>query len=162
MLPARATSEVNIARPLRGTSNTVSHRALPSLTLSTRRVHCFNLQFDELATGKENRPPRGMAPAGKNNTPGRRRRTDNHNQFFDVGKVGRKTGITLKDTGIRDEHGLEPVSGIFSSPAQNGDRTLTSEGMDVEEGAFPLECVRDQTCTNIMCAQAMLPLSQRP
>lgn len=29
----------------------------------------------------------------------------------------RKTGITLKDTGIRDDHGLEPVSGIFSSPA---------------------------------------------
>lgn len=28
----------------------------------------------------------------------------------------RKTGITLKDSGVRDEHGLEPIDGIFSSP----------------------------------------------
>ncbi|SMR47221.1 unnamed protein product [Zymoseptoria tritici ST99CH_3D1] len=80
-----------------------------------------------------------MAPPAKNATPGRRRRADN--QYFDVGKVGRKTGITLQDTGIRDEHGLEPVSGIFSSPGEpsrhNGDRTLTSEGMDLQEGSTP-------------------------
>lgn len=31
----------------------------------------------------------------------------------------RKTGITLKDTGIRDEHGLEPIDGIFSSPEKS-------------------------------------------
>lgn len=30
--------------------------------------------------------------------------------------VTRKTGITLKDSGVRDEHGLEPIDGIFSSP----------------------------------------------
>ncbi|CZT23869.1 uncharacterized protein RCC_09584 [Ramularia collo-cygni] len=79
-----------------------------------------------------------MAPAAKSTTPGRRKKTDN--QYFDVGKVGRKTGITLKDTGIRDEHGLEPVSGIFSSPTspdQNGGRTLTSEGMDLEDDSAP-------------------------
>lgn len=30
----------------------------------------------------------------------------------------RKTGLTLPDTGIRDEHGLEPIDGLFSSPAK--------------------------------------------
>jgi len=52
----------------------------------------------------------------------------------------RKTGITLKDTGIRDEHGLEPIDGIFSSPEkspakQNGNAhhsTITDEeDMDI-------------------------------
>ncbi|GIZ46619.1 hypothetical protein CKM354_000973900 [Cercospora kikuchii] len=80
-----------------------------------------------------------MAPAAKNGTPGRRKKTGQ--QYFDVGKVGRRTGITLQDTGLRDEHGLEPVSGIFSSPTspeQNGSRTiLTSEGMDVEDSSAP-------------------------
>lgn len=45
----------------------------------------------------------------------------------------RKTGITLEDKGIRDEHGLEPVSHIFSSPPaspqRDGDRTLSSSDM---------------------------------
>ncbi|KAM3423212.1 hypothetical protein BST61_g662 [Cercospora zeina] len=79
-----------------------------------------------------------MAPAANNATPGRRKKTGQ--QYFDVGKVGRKTGITLQDTGIRDEHGLEPVSGIFSSPTSaehNGSRTLTSEGMDVQDSSAP-------------------------
>ncbi|KXT07101.1 hypothetical protein AC578_2388 [Pseudocercospora eumusae] len=77
-----------------------------------------------------------MAPAAKSTTPGRRKKSDQ--QYFDVGKVGRKTGITLKDTGIRDEHGLEPVSGIFSSPAEdNGGKTLTSDSMDMQEGSAP-------------------------
>lgn len=59
----------------------------------------------------------------------------------------RKTGITLKDTGVRDEHGMEPIDGIFSSPEkspeqsppkrsnarQQADRTLTSSDMDVQQ-----------------------------
>lgn len=72
-----------------------------------------------------------MAPAAKNSTPGRRKRTDN--QYFEPGKRGRKTGLELKDLGERDEHGLEPISGIFSSPhEQDGDKTLTSEDMDMQ------------------------------
>ncbi len=31
----------------------------------------------------------------------------------------RKTGAVLKDTGVRDEHGLEPIDGIFSSPEKS-------------------------------------------
>ncbi|KAL9081381.1 MAG: hypothetical protein Q9157_000100 [Trypethelium eluteriae] len=41
------------------------------------------------------------------------------NIYFDVGKQGRKTGITLKDNGIRDADGLEPIDGIFSSPEKS-------------------------------------------
>lgn len=113
----------------------------PLRTFTSRPFRAFTpINVPTLAIGKENRPPRGMVPAAKpkknatSTTPGRRQRTDN--QYFDVGKVGRKTGITLKDTGIRDEHGLEPVSGIFSSPVQDGDETLTSEGMDVEDSTY--------------------------
>lgn len=82
-----------------------------------------------------------MAPSSEKNnagTPGRRKKSDN--QYFDIGKVGRKTGITLKDTGIRDEHGLEPVSGIFSSPNDTdilGNKTLTDEGMDLDDTSAP-------------------------
>lgn len=57
----------------------------------------------------------------------------------------RKTGITLKDTGIRDEHGMEPLEGVFSSPEKSPakrssssrrDATITtSEEMDIDESA---------------------------
>lgn len=76
-----------------------------------------------------------MAPAAKNSTPGRRKRTDN--QYFEPGKRGRKTGLELRDLGERDEHGLEPISGIFSSPHdQYGDKTLTSEDMDMQNSVY--------------------------
>nr|OQO31257.1 hypothetical protein B0A51_01008 [Rachicladosporium sp. CCFEE 5018] len=73
-------------------------------------------------------------------TPGRKGRTGN--QYFDVGKVGRKTGITLKDTGLRDEHGMEPMAGIFSSPVKSPQRSpqakgyvvISSEGMQESSG----------------------------
>lgn len=35
----------------------------------------------------------------------------------------RKTGITVKDTGARDEDGLELVDGLFSSPEKSSRRT---------------------------------------
>ena len=31
--------------------------------------------------------------------------------------TGRRTGVELKDTGVRDEHGIEPIPS-FSSPAK--------------------------------------------
>ncbi|QIX02463.1 hypothetical protein AMS68_007980 [Peltaster fructicola] len=79
-----------------------------------------------------------QTPAG---TPGRRANITG-NQYFDIGRVGRKTGITLEDTGVRDEHGLEPMSEIFSnfgsSPASEDDGSAEMEGLnstmpDVEE-----------------------------
>ncbi|KAF1970179.1 hypothetical protein BU23DRAFT_557070 [Bimuria novae-zelandiae CBS 107.79] len=59
-----------------------------------------------------------MAPAKKRET--------RENQFYDVGVQGRKTGITLEDRGVRDEHGLEPISGIFSSPEKSPPKRTSS------------------------------------
>lgn len=58
--------------------------------------------------------------------------------------IFRKTGITLPDTGIRDENGLEPMDHLFSSPQKgsasksstklNGaNATLSSDEMDEGE-----------------------------
>ena len=53
-----------------------------------------------------------------------------------------KTGITLPDMGTRDEHGLEPMEHIFSSPVKDtideGYGTVGSSGMDVQESELPL------------------------
>lgn len=114
-----------------------------------QRDHSFGHSRDarritgKLEVDKENWPPRGMPPslsakkqanmngAAGQHTPGRRGRTGN--QYFDVGKVGRKTGITLKDTGERDEYGMEPMAGIFSSPVKESDGAGSSEAMAVQE-----------------------------
>ncbi|OCK74530.1 hypothetical protein K432DRAFT_386757 [Lepidopterella palustris CBS 459.81] len=82
-----------------------------------------------------------MAPV---NTPGRKKRENN---FFDIGVQGRKTGITLQDNGIRDENGIEPLDGIFSSPEKSppkrsssrktGGTVTSSESMDVQESSMP-------------------------
>ncbi|KAF2085795.1 hypothetical protein K490DRAFT_58421 [Saccharata proteae CBS 121410] len=80
-----------------------------------------------------------MAPA---DDAGKKKR---ENQYFDVGVQGRKTGVTLEDRGVRDEHGMELIDGIFSSPekspakrtARSDDRTLTSSDMDVQQSSMP-------------------------
>ncbi|KAI9716544.1 MAG: hypothetical protein M1812_005275 [Candelaria pacifica] len=81
-----------------------------------------------------------MAPA---DTPRRKNRESN---YLNIGVQGRKTGITLKDTGIRDEHGLEVIDGIFSSPEKpspkkrgiTNNTTLTSEeDMDIGLSTIP-------------------------
>ncbi|KAK3321228.1 kinetochore CENP-C fungal-like protein [Cercophora scortea] len=56
--------------------------------------------------------------------PSQQRRTIAQNEhIYEFGVAGRKTGITLKDSGIRDEHGMEPLDALFSSPhkANGGD-----------------------------------------
>ncbi|KAJ5643101.1 uncharacterized protein N7484_005608 [Penicillium longicatenatum] len=64
-----------------------------------------------------------------------------------VGTQGRRTGITLKE-GKRDEHGMEEVDGLFSSPEKSpaevdgfDDRDLEdsmgSDGMSMDEGNAP-------------------------
>lgn len=61
-----------------------------------------------------------------------------------MGKYFRRTGITLKQ-GKRDEHGMEEVTGLFSSPEKSpakangfdldsGDDSIGSEGMSLDEG----------------------------
>ncbi|KHN97367.1 RmlC-like jelly roll fold protein [Metarhizium album ARSEF 1941] len=56
--------------------------------------------------------------------------------FHQLGKQGRKTGITLQDRGERDEHGMQPIDSIFSpheaKPAFAGDDASDgSEGADM-------------------------------
>lgn len=56
----------------------------------------------------------------------------------------RKTGVSLKDTGVRDEHGMQPLDDVFSSPdkdSQNGvddeydgeENESEEEPMDIDE-----------------------------
>lgn len=51
----------------------------------------------------------------------------------------RRTGITLKE-GRRDEHGMEELDGVFSSPEKSpvrftgNDTMMGSEGMSIDEG----------------------------
>ncbi|KAK0625977.1 kinetochore CENP-C fungal-like protein [Immersiella caudata] len=61
--------------------------------------------------------------------------------IYELGVAGRKTGITLPDSGIRDEHGMEPLGGLFSpdKTAQmdedgeegESDENDTGEAMDI-------------------------------
>ncbi|KAI9774969.1 MAG: hypothetical protein M1840_000185 [Geoglossum simile] len=60
-----------------------------------------------------------MAPADASKKRGREA------NFLDLGVVGRRTGVTLKDTGIRDDDGLEPMEGIFSSPEKSPEKPPT-------------------------------------
>ncbi|KAM0330713.1 hypothetical protein ACHAQA_003665 [Verticillium albo-atrum] len=76
-----------------------------------------------------------MAPARSN----ARRTTAQADDYREFGQVGRKTGIGLPDTGERDEHGLAPVEGMFSSPEKNAG-TPSDDGeqdMDLESEAGP-------------------------
>ncbi|MCJ1288102.1 hypothetical protein MMC26_007457 [Xylographa opegraphella] len=82
-----------------------------------------------------------MAPSSR--TP---RANKREADYSNIGVAGRKTGITLKDTGIRDEHGLEPIDGIFSSPEKspvkhNGpgheSTIVEEEDMDIGESTVP-------------------------
>lgn len=78
------------------------------------------------------------------------RRRAHHDRML-IPDTIRRTGITLKDTGIRDEYGLEPVSGIFSSPVaepspqrntENGNTTLGSDDMVLAESIVtPYTCI---------------------
>ncbi|KAL2018764.1 hypothetical protein VTK56DRAFT_392 [Thermocarpiscus australiensis] len=39
--------------------------------------------------------------------------------IYELGVVGRKTGVTVPDSGVRDEHGMEPIENLFSSPGKS-------------------------------------------
>lgn len=60
----------------------------------------------------------------------------------------RKTGITLEER-ARDEHGIEAISGIFSSPEKSppkrGSTMTGSESMDIQESACDLPTILAHT-----------------
>ncbi|KAL6881442.1 Mif2/CENP-C like domain-containing protein [Trichoderma novae-zelandiae] len=59
--------------------------------------------------------------------------------LHELGVRGRKTGAFLKDTGERDEHGMQPLDAIFSSPrsAVTREEESGSEDMDITSSAGP-------------------------
>ena len=44
-----------------------------------------------------------------------------------------KTGVTLKDTGRRDEHGMEPLDSLFSSPEKTNTKGKAAEYEEEDE-----------------------------
>ena len=51
--------------------------------------------------------------------------------------VASKTGITLPDHGLRDEHGFEPMSGIFDSPVKSPAQHPSSDDMHIQHSSAP-------------------------
>ncbi|KAI8161247.1 Inner kinetochore subunit cnp3 [Colletotrichum sp. SAR 10_70] len=71
-----------------------------------------------------------------------RRRETSTGDFHELGVKGRKTGIELPDTGVRDEHGMQPIDGLFSSPEKDNGSPDESTGeqdmeLDSDTGAGP-------------------------
>ncbi|KAK8086886.1 cupin [Apiospora phragmitis] len=58
----------------------------------------------------------------------RNQSSQNEGQIFELGVRGRKTGVTLVDTGERDEYGMEPVDNLFSSPDKGDGPAKRSNG----------------------------------
>ncbi|KDN62212.1 putative cupin domain-containing protein [Colletotrichum sublineola] len=78
-----------------------------------------------------------MAPPRQSNV---RRRETSTGDFHELGVKGRKTGIELPDTGIRDEHGMQPIDGLFSSPEKDNrspDDDMTRGEQDMELDSEP-------------------------
>lgn len=66
----------------------------------------------------------------------------------------RRTGITLKE-GKRDEHGMEDIEGMWSSPenspTEKNDASIGSDGMSMDEGMCPLPFV----AMKLMCCHSI-------
>ncbi|VBB83611.1 Putative Centromere protein [Podospora comata] len=69
------------------------------------------------------------------------RRTTTHQaeHIYELGVVGRKTGVMLPDSGVRDEHGMEPIENLFSSPKKPDDEDEEEDSDDGDSGEAPME-----------------------
>ncbi|KAG7285594.1 hypothetical protein NEMBOFW57_010223 [Staphylotrichum longicolle] len=66
--------------------------------------------------------------------------------IYELGVVGRKTGVTVPDTGVRDEHGMEPIENLFSSPGKSDPDDGEAEASDdFESGDEPMEITATKT-----------------
>ncbi|KAL2174391.1 kinetochore CENP-C fungal-like protein [Thermothelomyces heterothallicus CBS 202.75] len=73
--------------------------------------------------------------------------------IYELGVVGRKTGVTVPDSGVRDEHGMEPIENLFSSPGKSDNEDQQEEGSD---GHGSGEEAMDITTTSGIGPAAML------
>ncbi|KAL3959983.1 cupin [Purpureocillium lilacinum] len=91
--------------------------------------------------------------------------------IHEFGKQGRKTGVFLPDDGARDEHGMQPLEAIFSSPrkaaATNGthhdddeEDDSGSEEMELASsgGPGPRTLLRNQRNTKLPLPKSKSPL----
>ncbi|KAI4593107.1 hypothetical protein KJ359_010031 [Pestalotiopsis sp. 9143b] len=70
-----------------------------------------------------------MAPRPQINR--RNPQASQNDQVYELGVQGRKTGVTVADTGERDEYGMEPADKLFSSEAESEDE----QDMDIDEAS---------------------------
>ncbi|KAI5462232.1 kinetochore CENP-C fungal-like protein [Mariannaea sp. PMI_226] len=78
---------------------------------------------------------------------GRRATNADSQALHELGVAGRKTGIQLRDTGKRDEYGMQPLDDLLSSPEKSpaassrgpspDDNEYGSDDMDIETSAGP-------------------------
>lgn len=66
-------------------------------------------------------------------------------------RLRRKTGVTLKDTGVRDEYGMQPIDDIFSSPEKGGN--------DSDDGEADMDLTTGKHKDNNKCCRANIALN---
>jgi centromere protein C len=111
---------------------------------------------------------------------GSRRNASQSDHIYELGVQGRKTGATLRDTGVRDENGFQPIEDMFSSPEKespvkatmNGHGAATTPGRDSDEESddssgqdMDIENSTFYDSVSIPCfvpSQLTLPPQQRP
>lgn len=91
-------------------------------------------------------------------------------EIYELGKQGRKTGITIRDTGARDEYGMQPLEDIFSSPEKtatmnvnmHGARTPSVNGAAYSENEDDDSSGAEMDIENSASARYTNPLSNLP
>ncbi|KAK1774820.1 kinetochore CENP-C fungal-like protein, partial [Copromyces sp. CBS 386.78] len=78
---------------------------------------------------------------------------------YELGVAGRKTGVTLKDSGIRDEHGMQPLDDLFSSPHKptEEDRHQEDEAEDDQDGGASEDGRADSEDMDITTTSGIAP-----
>ncbi|KAL5594035.1 uncharacterized protein BROUX77_007382 [Berkeleyomyces rouxiae] len=88
-------------------------------------------------------------------------------QIYELGQAGRKTGVILPDNGQRDENGLQPLDGLFSSPTKPdgstpraADRSAMGEQeMEIDQASSPGPST---VMRNRRSGASALPVSRSP
>ncbi|ORY63982.1 Mif2/CENP-C like-domain-containing protein [Pseudomassariella vexata] len=94
----------------------------------------------------------------------RRNPSSQGDHVYALGKVGRRTGVTLEDTGVRDEYGMGPADGLFSSPEKetNGWNQTASDDeqdMDIDESS---QVMGPQTIAKLRRERLSIPRARSP
>lgn len=132
------------ARPLVRSQTTLREQQTTLITTTqsrhSRRVNCGTTQLDDPQGRIQSWRHKGNAKTARISSTMSAFKDGMRNYKYGVAHMAndrRKTGITLADRGIYDEHGLEPISGIFSSPEKSppkrGGTITASESMDMQE-----------------------------